>query len=71
MSHSERRTTVTPIAYEEMVATHFRARGYAVELTPKTKDYGVDAFARKEGQQLALQARTSGCCLPPLFSAWE
>jgi hypothetical protein len=57
MDHPERRTTAPPIAYEEMVADHFRRQGYSVELTPRSNDYGVDAFARKENQKLALQAK--------------
>jgi hypothetical protein len=57
---SGRRTAVTPLAYEEMVAAHFRRQGYSVELTSRSNDYGVDAFARKEGQALALQAKMYG-----------
>jgi len=43
-----------------MVADHFRRQGYSVELTPRTNDYGVDAFACKENQKLALQAKMFG-----------
>jgi hypothetical protein len=60
MDHPERRTTVTPLAYEEIVAAHFRRQGYSVELTPRSNDYGVDAFAYKEHQKLALQAKMYG-----------
>ncbi|MFZ3264410.1 MAG: restriction endonuclease [Terriglobales bacterium] len=51
---------MAPLAYEEMVAAHFRRQGYSVELTPRCNDYGVDAFACKENQKLALQAKMYG-----------
>jgi restriction endonuclease len=60
MVHSGRRTKVTPLVYEQMVAEHFRQQGYSVELTPRSNDYGVDAFARRENQKLALQAKMYG-----------
>jgi hypothetical protein len=60
MVHSGRRAAVTPMAYEQMVASHFRQLGYSVELTRRTNDYGVDAFAHKEDQKLALQAKMYG-----------
>ena len=60
MGHPDRRTKVTPLVYEEMVAAHFRRQGYSVELTPHCNDYGVDAFACKENQKLALQAKMYG-----------
>ncbi len=60
MVHSARRTTTTSLAYEELVADHFRGQGYSVDLTPRSNDYGVDAFARKENQKLALQAKMYG-----------
>ncbi len=60
MVHLDRRTKVTPLVYEEMVAAHFRQQGYSVELTPRSNDYGVDAFACKENQKLALQAKMYG-----------
>ncbi|MFZ0958055.1 MAG: restriction endonuclease [Candidatus Sulfotelmatobacter sp.] len=52
--------TGAPLAYEEMVADYFRRQGYSVELTPRSNDYGVDAFASKEKQKLALQAKMYG-----------
>jgi hypothetical protein len=58
--HSDHPASVSPLAYEEAVAAHFRRLGYTVELTPRSNDYGVDAFARKENQRLALQAKMYG-----------
>ena len=60
MGHPERRTAVAPLAYEEMVAAYFRRQGYSVELTQRSNDYGVDAFASKENQKLAVQAKMYG-----------
>ncbi len=60
MGHPERQPTVSPLAYEEMVADHVRRQGYSVELTKRSNDYGVDAFASKEDQKLALQAKMYG-----------
>jgi restriction system protein len=60
MPSSGRRTARTPQEYEEMVADHFRRQGYSVELTSRSDDYGVDAFARKGNKKLALQAKMYG-----------
>jgi restriction system protein len=60
MLSSGRRTARTPQEYEEMVAGHFRRQGYSVELTTRSDDYGIDAFAYKENQKLALQAKMYG-----------
>lgn len=57
MINSARRTATTSLEYEELVAAHFRSQGYSVALTPRSNDYGVDAFARKGNQKLALQAK--------------
>jgi restriction system protein len=51
---------MTPRAYEELVAAHFRERGYTTELTPSCSDYGVDVFASKDDQRLAIQAKMYG-----------
>jgi hypothetical protein len=51
---------VRPREYEEMVAAHFREQGYSVDLTPSSNDYGVDVFAWKENQKLALQVKMYG-----------
>jgi restriction system protein len=51
---------VTPREYEELVANHFRDAGYTVELTPISNDYGVDVFACKGTEKLAVQAKMYG-----------
>jgi Holliday junction resolvase len=58
-----RRTTrriLTPRAYEEMVSAYFRKQGYTTEVTPSCNDYGVDVFALKGEQKLAIQAKMYG-----------
>jgi len=35
-------------------------QGYSVDLTPGSNDYGVDVFARKDNQKLALQVKMYG-----------
>jgi len=51
---------MNPRQYEELVCDHFRKMGYKVELTPYSNDYGVDAFALKEKQKIAVQAKMYG-----------
>jgi len=51
---------MNPRQFEELVCDHFRKMGYRVELTPYTNDYGVDAFAYKEKQKVAVQAKMYG-----------
>lgn len=49
-----------PRDYEFAVAEHYRALGYAVEVTPMSNDYGVDLVARKGAERLAVQAKMYG-----------
>lgn len=51
---------MNPRQYEELVCEHFREMGYDVELTPYSNDYGVDAFAIKDKQKIAVQAKMYG-----------
>jgi hypothetical protein len=51
---------MTPSEYELRVAEYFRLRGYAVRCTPASNDYGVDAFAEKGMERLAVQAKMYG-----------
>ncbi|MEI8226005.1 MAG: restriction endonuclease [Bacteroidota bacterium] len=51
---------MNPRQYEELVCEHFRKMGYDVELTPYSNDYGVDAFAIKDKQKIAVQAKMYG-----------
>jgi restriction system protein len=51
---------ITPRQYEELVAAHFREKGYATEITPCGHDYGVDVFATRGREKLAIQAKMYG-----------
>jgi restriction system protein len=51
---------MNPRQYEEMVAEYFRRKGYSVELTCYTNDYGVDCFASRDGERIAVQAKMYG-----------
>ena len=60
LRRSNSRSVITPREYEEFAAAHFREQGYATELTPHCNDYGVDVFARKGAEKLAIQAKMYG-----------
>ncbi len=51
---------VTPREYEALVAAVLEAEGYATELGPYTRDLGVDVFARRDAERLAVQAKMYG-----------
>lgn len=51
---------MTPQEYEQLVADHFRKRGYTTRATQYSGDYGVDVFAEKDGERLAIQAKMFG-----------
>lgn len=56
-------TPMKPSEYEHLIAQHFRARGYSIELTPP-QDYGVDVFASKGETRIAVQAKMYGSSRP-------
>jgi len=45
------------IDYEHFVAKYFEDLGYSTEVTNSTGDFGVDVFAQKEGDKIAIQAK--------------
>ena len=49
-----------PKEYELLVAEHFRQKGYDTTITPDTNDFGVDIFARKGNDKLAIQVKMYG-----------
>lgn len=51
---------MTPRDFEALVAAHYRSKGYTVELTPACNDYGVDVFASKDAEKLAVQVKMYG-----------
>lgn len=51
---------MTPREYEQLVAQHFKVKGYDVEMTPYSNDYGIDVIATKGNERLAIQAKMFG-----------
>jgi hypothetical protein len=46
-----------PFDFEKMVAERYEQLGYAVRLTPKSGDFGVDIWIDKEGKRGAVQCK--------------
>lgn len=51
---------MNPKQFEELVCEHFRQKGYEAETTPYSNDYGVDVFATKGKEKIAVQAKMYG-----------
>tara|TARA_Y100000996_G_scaffold391037_1_gene352721 strand:+ start:1921 stop:2607 length:687 start_codon:yes stop_codon:yes gene_type:complete len=51
---------MTPDQYEKYVANYFQNKGYKVKKTPYSNDYGVDVFAEKNKEKIAIQAKMFG-----------
>ncbi len=51
---------MNPRQFEEYVCEYYRKQGYKVELTSFTGDCGVDVFATKGKEKLAIQAKMYG-----------
>lgn len=51
---------MNPKQFEELVCEHFRQKGYAAETTSYSNDYGVDVFATKGKEKIAVQAKMYG-----------
>ena len=49
-----------PREYELFVGDYFRQQGYEIEITPETGDWGVDIFARKSNEKIAIQVKNYG-----------
>lgn len=45
------------VEFEECLKAHFKSKGYAVKLTPKSGDYGVDLICKKGGERFVVQAK--------------
>lgn len=48
---------MTPKQFEELVCKYFRNKGYKAEATSYSNDYGVDVFATKGKEKIAVQAK--------------
>lgn len=51
---------MTPKEYEDLICSEFCRQGYKAEVTPYSGDYGVDVFATKGKEKLAIQAKMYG-----------
>lgn len=51
---------MNPRQFEEFVCEHFRQQGYKTELTTYSNDYGIDGFAIKGKQKIAIQSKMFG-----------
>lgn len=49
-----------PDQYEQIVANYFKQQGYKTELSQNSHDYGVDVFAVKGKNKIAIQAKMYG-----------
>ena len=54
---------MNPRQFEELVCEHFRNKGYEIQLTAFTGDYGVDVFASKNASGASFRLDL----LKPLF----
>ncbi|MCC9175464.1 restriction endonuclease [Arthrobacter sp. zg-Y179] len=51
---------MTPAEYESQIAAHFAGLGYRTRQTAMSGDYGVDVFAEKADERLAIQVKMYG-----------
>lgn len=49
-----------PREYEEYIRELFNKQGYTTELTPQSGDYGIDIFATKGREKIAIQVKMYG-----------
>ncbi len=55
-----------PDEYEHFVAEHFEAKGYRTTVSQYSNDYGVDIFATKGKEKIAIQAKMFGGSSRPI-----
>jgi restriction system protein len=51
---------MNPREFEELVCEHFYQQGYNVKVTSYSNDYGVDVFADREKEKIAIQVKMYG-----------
>lgn len=51
---------MNPKEFEELVCEHYRNKGYEAKTTSYINDYGVDVFATKGKEKIAVQAKMYG-----------
>ena len=55
-----------PNEYEHIVAEHFELKGYKTTVSQYTNDYGVDVFATKGKEKIAIQVKMFGGSTRPI-----
>lgn len=55
-----------PDEYEHIVAEHFASKGYKTTVSQYSNDYGVDVFATKGKEKIAIQAKMFGGSTRPI-----
>jgi Predicted endonuclease distantly related to archaeal Holliday junction resolvase and Mrr-like restriction enzymes len=51
---------MNPREFEECICEYFRKKGYNAEITAYSNDYGIDVFASKGKEKIAVQAKMYG-----------
>jgi hypothetical protein len=51
---------MNPRQFEKLVCSYFQNQGYNTRMTPYSNDYGVDVFAEKSNEKIAVQAKMYG-----------
>ncbi|WP_416439704.1 restriction endonuclease [Phnomibacter sp. MR] len=51
---------MNPKQFEELICEHYRQKGYEANTTSYSNDYGVDVFATKGKEKIAVQAKMYG-----------
>lgn len=51
---------MTPKEFESEICQYYREQGYTAEVTSYSGDYGVDVFAKKKLEKLAIQVKMYG-----------
>ena len=49
-----------PYEFEQLVCDHYRQKGYRAQTTSASNDYGIDVFAEKKGEKIAVQVKMYG-----------
>tara|TARA_R110002167_G_scaffold105083_1_gene270461 strand:+ start:9341 stop:10018 length:678 start_codon:yes stop_codon:yes gene_type:complete len=55
-----------PDEYEHIVAEHFETKGYKTTVSQYSNDYGVDVFATKSKEKIAIQVKMFGGSIRPI-----
>lgn len=60
INRTKKKSNMKPREFEQLVARYYQEKGYDVEITPYSGDYGVDVIARKGEELVAVQAKMYG-----------